>query len=74
MTISFVCNHHYYTLSAVSTLVRLQAAGCAAVPELKASAFGDARVHEVMDMTTGPVYTEVARQDRAMIVCSQSSR
>ncbi|WP_375780556.1 serine hydrolase domain-containing protein [Bradyrhizobium sp. ma5] len=29
------------------------------VPELKASAFGDARVHEVMDMTTGLKYTEV---------------
>ena len=29
------------------------------VPELKASAFGDARVHEAMDMTTGLVYTEV---------------
>jgi CubicO group peptidase (beta-lactamase class C family) len=29
------------------------------VPELKASAFGDARVHEVMDMTTGLEYTEV---------------
>nr|WP_283806258.1 serine hydrolase domain-containing protein [Bradyrhizobium sp. DOA1] len=29
------------------------------VPELKASAFGDARVHEVMDMTTGLLYTEV---------------
>ncbi|MCC8957694.1 serine hydrolase [Bradyrhizobium sp. Pear77] len=28
-------------------------------PELKASAFGDARVHEVMDMTTGLKYTEV---------------
>src|SRR3954466_3500858 len=29
------------------------------LPELKASAFGDARVHEAMDMTTGPAYTEV---------------
>ncbi|MBR1190699.1 serine hydrolase [Bradyrhizobium sp. AUGA SZCCT0160] len=29
------------------------------VPELKASAFGDARVREVMDMTTGLEYTEV---------------
>src|SRR3954462_11927942 len=29
------------------------------IPELKASAFGDARVHEVMDMTTGLEYTEV---------------
>jgi CubicO group peptidase (beta-lactamase class C family) len=29
------------------------------VPELKTSAFGDARVHEVMDMTTGLEYTEV---------------
>ncbi|MCC8964935.1 serine hydrolase [Bradyrhizobium sp. Pear76] len=29
------------------------------VPELKESAFGDARVHEVMDMTTGLKYTEV---------------
>lgn len=29
------------------------------VPELKATAFGDARVHEVMDMTTGLKYTEV---------------
>lgn len=29
------------------------------VPELKASAFGDARVHEAMDMTTGLAYTEV---------------
>jgi CubicO group peptidase (beta-lactamase class C family) len=29
------------------------------VPELKASAFGDADVHEVMDMTTGLKYTEV---------------
>ncbi len=29
------------------------------VPELKASAFGDARVHEAMDMTTGLQYTEV---------------
>jgi len=29
------------------------------VPELKTSAFGDARVHEVMDMTTGLTYTEV---------------
>ncbi|MGY4352685.1 hypothetical protein ACVWXM_009178 [Bradyrhizobium sp. GM7.3] len=29
------------------------------VPELKASAFGDARVHEVMDMTTGLEYTEI---------------
>ncbi|WP_038976409.1 serine hydrolase domain-containing protein, partial [Bradyrhizobium japonicum] len=29
------------------------------VPELRASAFGDARVHEVMDMTTGLEYTEV---------------
>ena len=29
------------------------------VPELKASAFGDARVHETMDMTTGLEYTEV---------------
>lgn len=29
------------------------------VPELKASAFGDARVHEAMDMTTGLDYTEV---------------
>jgi CubicO group peptidase (beta-lactamase class C family) len=29
------------------------------VPELKASAFGDARVHEAMDMTTGLEYTEV---------------
>jgi CubicO group peptidase (beta-lactamase class C family) len=29
------------------------------VPELKASAFGDARVQETMDMTTGLEYTEV---------------
>lgn len=29
------------------------------VPELKTSAFGDARVHEAMDMTTGLAYTEV---------------
>ena len=29
------------------------------VPELKASAFADARVHEAMDMTTGLAYTEV---------------
>jgi CubicO group peptidase (beta-lactamase class C family) len=29
------------------------------VPELKTSAFGDARVREVMDMTTGLAYTEV---------------
>jgi CubicO group peptidase (beta-lactamase class C family) len=29
------------------------------VPELKKSAFGDARVHEAMDMTTGLEYTEV---------------
>ncbi|HEV2157367.1 serine hydrolase [Bradyrhizobium sp.] len=29
------------------------------VPELKSSAFGDARVREAMDMTTGLVYTEV---------------
>lgn len=29
------------------------------VPELKDTAFGDARVHEVMDMTTGLLYTEV---------------
>jgi CubicO group peptidase (beta-lactamase class C family) len=29
------------------------------IPELKASAFGDARVHEAMDMTTGLAYTEV---------------
>ncbi|HMM90043.1 serine hydrolase domain-containing protein [Bradyrhizobium sp.] len=29
------------------------------VPELKGSAFGDARVHETMDMTTGLEYTEV---------------
>ncbi|WP_370157647.1 serine hydrolase domain-containing protein [Bradyrhizobium yuanmingense] len=29
------------------------------VPELKSSAFGDARVREVMDMTTGLEYTEV---------------
>ena len=29
------------------------------IPELKASAFGDARVHEAMDMTTGLEYTEV---------------
>jgi CubicO group peptidase (beta-lactamase class C family) len=29
------------------------------VPELKASGFGDARVHEAMDMTTGLAYTEV---------------
>jgi len=29
------------------------------VPELKSSAFGDARVHEAMDMTTGLEYTEV---------------
>ncbi|MDI1261974.1 MAG: serine hydrolase [bacterium] len=29
------------------------------IPELKASAFGDARVHEAMDMTTGLQYTEV---------------
>jgi CubicO group peptidase (beta-lactamase class C family) len=29
------------------------------VPELKSSAFGDARVHETMDMTTGLEYTEV---------------
>src|SRR5215470_5380858 len=29
------------------------------VPEFRASAFGDARVHEAMDMTTGLVYTEV---------------
>ena len=29
------------------------------VPELKASAFGDARVQEAMDMTTGLEYTEV---------------
>lgn len=29
------------------------------VPELKASAFGDACVHEAMDMTTGLEYTEV---------------
>jgi CubicO group peptidase (beta-lactamase class C family) len=29
------------------------------VPELNASAFGDARVHEAMDMTTGLAYTEV---------------
>ena len=29
------------------------------VPELKASAFGDARVREAMDMTTGLAYTEV---------------
>jgi CubicO group peptidase (beta-lactamase class C family) len=29
------------------------------VPELRDSAFGDARVHEVMDMTTGLLYTEV---------------
>jgi CubicO group peptidase (beta-lactamase class C family) len=29
------------------------------VPELKDSAFGDARVHEAMDMTTGLVYTQI---------------
>ncbi|MET4292593.1 CubicO group peptidase (beta-lactamase class C family) [Bradyrhizobium sp. LB8.2] len=29
------------------------------VPELRASAFGDARVREAMDMTTGLAYTEV---------------
>ena len=29
------------------------------VPELKASVFGDARVHQAMDMTTGLEYTEV---------------
>lgn len=29
------------------------------VPELRTSAFGDARVHETMDMTTGLEYTEV---------------
>ena len=29
------------------------------IPELKASAFGDARVHEAMDMTTGLEYTEI---------------
>jgi CubicO group peptidase (beta-lactamase class C family) len=29
------------------------------VPELKTSAFGDVRVHEAMDMTTGLEYTEV---------------
>ncbi|MGQ0684561.1 serine hydrolase domain-containing protein [Bradyrhizobium sp.] len=29
------------------------------VPEFRAGAFGDARVHEVMDMTTGLEYTEV---------------
>jgi CubicO group peptidase (beta-lactamase class C family) len=29
------------------------------VPEFRASAFGDARVHEAMDMTTGLEYTEV---------------
>src|SRR6201996_4838566 len=29
------------------------------VPELKDSAFGDARVHEAMDMTTGLAYTEI---------------
>lgn len=29
------------------------------VPELRDSAFGDARVHETMDMTTGLEYTEV---------------
>jgi len=29
------------------------------VPELESTAFGDARVHEVMDMTTGLKYTEV---------------
>jgi CubicO group peptidase (beta-lactamase class C family) len=29
------------------------------VPELKGSAFGDARVHEAMDMTTGLIYTEI---------------
>ncbi len=29
------------------------------VPELRTSAFGDARVHEAMDMTTGLEYTEV---------------
>ncbi|MGY4507559.1 hypothetical protein [Bradyrhizobium sp. USDA 3650] len=74
MMISLVCNHHYYTLSAMSTLVRLQAAGCAAVPELKVSAFGDARVNEVMDMTTGAVYTDVRREAKAAIVWSQSSR
>jgi CubicO group peptidase (beta-lactamase class C family) len=36
-----------------------QAPVTAYVPELKAGAFGDARVHEVMDMTTGLEYTEV---------------
>lgn len=29
------------------------------VPELKTGGFGDARVHEVMDMTTGLAYTEI---------------
>src|SRR3954447_23540986 len=35
-----------------------QAAVTDYVPELKPSAFGDARVHEAMDMTTGLEYTE----------------
>lgn len=35
------------------------APGAAYVPELKASAFGDATVEQVMDMTTGLKYTEV---------------
>ena len=37
------------------------------VPELKASAFGDARVREVMDMTTGLEYTEVYTDPKSQV-------
>ena len=37
------------------------------VPELKASAFGDARVQEVMDMTTGLEYTEVYTDPKSQV-------
>jgi CubicO group peptidase (beta-lactamase class C family) len=37
------------------------------VPELKPSAFGDARVHEVMDMTTGLDYTEIYTDPKSQV-------
>jgi CubicO group peptidase (beta-lactamase class C family) len=37
------------------------------VPELKTSAFGDARVREVMDMTTGLEYTEVYTDPKSQV-------
>ncbi len=37
------------------------------VPELRTSAFGDARVHEVMDMTAGLEYTEVYTDENSHV-------